>query len=110
MEKKTNETKMKNKKDSMQCENHCNVHGTLSIRGRNFEGTIKKIVGQRIVLEMERIIYYPKYELYSRVKSKMHAHVPKCMMSTIKVGDYVEVGECRPISKLVHFALVKRIR
>lgn len=110
MEDKTNnENKMK-KDDSVQCEEKCNVHGSLSVRGRKFEGTVMKIVGQRAVLEMERMVYYPKYQLYSRTRSKMHTYIPKCMMSSIKLGDYVEVGECRPISKITHFVLLRKIR
>lgn len=110
MEKKTNMENKKNKDASVQCEEKCNVHGSLSVRGRKFEGTVMKIVGQRAVLEMERVVYYPKYEMYARTKSKMHTYIPKCMMASIKVGDYVEVGECRPISKITHFILLRKIR
>ena len=113
MENKTKTTEGKTKKmndASVQCEEKCNIHGSLSVRGRKFEGTVKKIVGQRAVLEMERNVYYPKYELYSRSKSKMHTHIPKCMIASIKVGDYVEVGECRPLSKITNFVLLRKIR
>ena len=108
---KTMEKKSKKMKyASVQCEDKCNIHGTLSVRGRKFEGTVKKIVGQRAVIERESIINCPKYEMYARSRSKLHTHITKCMLPNIKVGDYVEIGECRPISKLTHFVLIRKIR
>ena len=102
---------MANKKQTnVECEERCNVHGTLSVRGRKFEGTVIKIVGQRAVIEWERMLYYPKYEMYSRTKSKLHAHISKCMMAQIKIGNYVEIGECRPLSKLTHFVVIRKIK
>ena len=98
------------KDKNVECENNCNIHGILSVRGRKFEGTIIKLVGQRAVIEWERIIYFPKYERYARTRSRLHAHIPKCMLSEVKLGDYAEVGECRPISKITHFVLLRRIR
>lgn len=104
------QTKKEMGRESAECEDRCPYHGTLSIRGRRFEGEITKIVGRRAVIEMERIIYYPKFERFSRLKSRLHAHIPKCLAADIKLGDYVEIGECRPLSKIIHFALVKKIR
>ena len=95
---------------TVECEDRCPLHGTLSVRGRRFQGTITKMVGGRTTIEWERIIYYPKFERYSRLKSKLHAHVPKCMLNEIKIGDYVEIGECRPLSKIIHFVLTKKVK
>ena len=100
----------KKRKNGIECEDRCPYHGNVSVRGRRFEGTLAKIVGQRAVIELERIIYYPKFERYARMKSKLHAHVPKCLIKEIKLGDYVEIGECRPLSKIIHFVLTKKIR
>ena len=100
----------KKQKNAIECEDRCPEHGCLSVRGRRFDGTIIKIVGQRAAIEWERIIYYPKFERYARMKSKLHAHIPKCMTKEIKIGDYVEIGECRPLSKIIHFVLTKKIR
>ena len=92
------------------CEERCNRHGTLSVRGRKFQGTIKRIVGQRAVIEWERIIYYPKYERFGKARSKLHAHIPKCLLSEIAIGDYVEIGECRPLSKITHFVMLGKVK
>ena len=107
---KENKGKQKMKEAEVSCEDRCNVHGNLSVRGRKFEGHIKKISGQRAVIEWERIIYYPKYERYARTRSNLHTHIPKCMISDVKIGDYVEIGECRPLSKITHFILLRRIK
>ena len=100
----------KKKKQETECEDRCPVHGTLSVRGRYFKGTVKKIVGRRLVIEWERMIYYPKFERFSRLKSTLHAHIPKCLLPEVKVGDYVEIGECRPLSKIIHFVLIRKIK
>lgn len=105
-----NKKQKKTQRTEIECEDRCPDHGSISVRGRRFEGEIAKIVGQRAVIEWERIIYYPKFERYARMKSKLHAHVPKCLIKEIKLGDYVEIGECRPLSKIIHFVLTKRIR
>ena len=94
----------------IECEERCPTHGSLSVRGRRFEGMLAKMVGQRAVIEWERIIYYPKFERYARLKSKLHAHIPKCMMKELQIGDYIEIGECRPLSKIIHFVVTKKIR
>ena len=109
MENKEKTAKQK-KAENVECEERCPYHGTLSVRGRNFKGTVKKIVGRRAVIEWERMIYYPKFERYARLKSTLHAHVPKCLLPQMKIGDYVEIGECRPLSKIIHFVLTKKIK
>ena len=106
----TKEEKMQRKSEKVECEDRCPYHGTLSIRGRKFDGTVTRIIGRRAVIEWERIIYYHKFERYSRLKSKLHAHIPKCLMSEIHVADYIEVGECRPLSKILHFAVIKKLK
>jgi ribosomal protein S17 len=32
------------------------------------------------------------------------------MENNIQIGDYVQVQECRPLSKIIHFVLIKKIR
>ena len=91
------------------CERRCPWHGDVSVRGRHFQGNVIKIIGQRAVVTWERIVYYPKYERYAKTKSKVHAYMPKCIFDSIKIGDYVEVGECRPLSKIMHFKVLKKI-
>jgi ribosomal protein uS17 len=95
-------------KEKIECEKRCPWHGEISVRGRHFEGFIKKIVGQRAVVEWQRVVYYPKYERYAKTKSKVHAYIPKCLFNDIKTGDYVEIGECRRLSKIMSFIVLKK--
>lgn len=88
----------------------CPRHGSLSVHGRNFQGTIKKIVGRRVVIEFERLIYYKKYERFAKARTKLHAYLPECMKGEIKVGDVVKIGECRPLSKIMHFVVLEKIK
>ena len=88
----------------------CHVHGTLKARGRIFEGIIIKKFHKRVVIEFERMIYIKKYERYAKSKTKIHARLPVCMEKEINIGDYIQVQECRPLSKLVHFIVVKKIK
>ena len=88
----------------------CHIHGNLKVRGRFFEGKVKKKFHRRIVVEFERMIYVKKYERYAKSKTKIHARLPTCMESEINVGDIIQVRECRPLSKIVHFAIIKKIK
>ena len=87
----------------------CHVHGNLKIRGRVFEGTVLKKFPKRIVIGFERMIYVRKYERYSKSKTKIHARLPDCMANQINVGDFVKVRECRPLSKIIHFAVIEKV-
>ncbi|MBU2458840.1 MAG: 30S ribosomal protein S17 [Nanoarchaeota archaeon] len=96
---------------SANCEDEtCHIHGNLRVRGRTFKGAVTKKFPKRIVIEFERMIYVRKYERYARSRTKIHARVPKCMEDQIKVGDTVSVQECRPLSKIIHFAVIRKIK
>jgi small subunit ribosomal protein S17 len=86
----------------------CPTHGQISLRGRSFRGTVIKKFPKRVVIEFERTIYIKKYERYSKRKTKLHARLPECMNKEINLGDYIEIRECRPISKIVHFVVVAK--
>jgi small subunit ribosomal protein S17 len=90
--------------------NDCWKHGSLKVRGRNFKGYVIKKFPKRIVIEFERVVYIPKYERYLKKKTKIHARLPECMHEEVGVGDYVLVGECRPLSKITHFVYLQVIR
>lgn len=89
---------------------YCPEHGSISVRGRTFSGYVKKIMGKRAVIEWERIIYIQKYERYAKRKSKMHSHIPDCMAGKVKIGSYVKIGECRPLSKIIHSIVLEVIK
>jgi small subunit ribosomal protein S17 len=57
-----------------------------------------------------RTVYLKKYERYAKKRTKLHARVPDCMADEINIGDYVEIKECRKVSKIINFVVVKKIR
>jgi len=82
----------------------------INPRGKIFEGIVKKKFNKRIVIEFERTVYIRKYERYAGSKTKIHARLPTTMEKEINVRDLVRVQECRPLSKIVHFVVVKKIK
>ena len=82
----------------------------VGTRGRVFEGIVTKKFPKRIVMEFERMIYVRKYERYARLKTKIHARLPEIMDKEINVGDLIKVQECRPLSKIIHFVVIQKIK
>lgn len=82
----------------------------INPRGKIFEGIVKKKFNKRIVIEFEKSVYVRKYERYAPSRTKIHARLPEAMEKEINVGDLVRVQECRPLSKIVHFVVVKKIK
>jgi small subunit ribosomal protein S17 len=80
----------------------------LLSRGKIFEGTVTKKFPTRIVVEFERVVYVPKYERFYKKKTRLHARILNNL--DVNIGDYVSIQECRPLSKIIHFVLVKKIR
>ena len=81
-------------------------NGTLSIRGKLFEGiVISSKAKNTIVIEKETPVYFKKFKRYARSKSTIHAHLPSNI--DVKEGDRVLAAECRPISKSVSFVVVE---
>jgi small subunit ribosomal protein S17 len=104
-------TKKTNKKEKISCsDKNCPVHGNLKVRGRTFKGEIIRKFPRRLVIEFERYIYVPKYERYMVKKTRIHARIPACMKDSMEVGDYVEIKECRPLSKIIHFVVTRKIK
>ncbi len=81
-----------------------------STRGRKFEGYVIRKFDQRVTIRFERVKYIPKYERYAKSQTKLHARLPAQLKDSINLGDYVQVIECRPLSKIIHFIVVKKIR
>lgn len=108
---KTTKQEEKTKVVKTLCEDkRCPIHGGLKVRGRIFEGEVTKKFATRLTIELERMIYSRKYERYFKSKIKVHAALPQCMGSQINIGDLVQIQECRPLSKIIHFAVIKKIK
>lgn len=113
MEKKTKQRKVKEKIAGAleDCKDrNCNIHGNLKARGKVFEGKVIKKFSKRIVIEFERSTYVSKYERYMKSRTRIHARLPLCREKEVNIGDYVQIQECRPLSKIIHFVFIKKIR
>lgn len=110
--KKTSSKKKRNVKvERTLCkDNDCPFHGKLKTRGRTFKGKVKRKLPRRIMIEFERMTYVKKYERYAKSKTKIHARLPDCLKEEVNIGDTVLVKECRPLSKIVHFVVIKKIK
>ncbi|MEM3112818.1 MAG: 30S ribosomal protein S17 [Candidatus Pacearchaeota archaeon] len=82
----------------------------ISTRGRRFEGFVTKKFDKRVVIEFDRVKYIRKYERYARSKTKIHARLPAYLKNEINSGDYIQIMECRPLSKIIHHIVIKKIR
>ncbi len=80
----------------------------ISTRGRIFEGTIMKKFPTRVIIEMERVAYIKKYERFYKKKSKIHARLPSGI--DVAVGDIIQIQECRPLSKIIHAIVIKKVK
>ena len=99
--------KEKTKKTDRRTEDKKKIVGT---RGRIFEGIVIKKFHKRITIEFERMVYVKKYERYAKSKTKIHARLPEIMQDQVNVGDLIQVQECRPLSKIIHFIVTKKIK
>lgn len=88
----------------------CHKHGNLKLRGKIFEGKVIKKFHKRIAIEFERTTYVRKYERFSKSKTKIHARLPICMEKEINLGDLIRIHECRPLSKIIHFVVIKKVK
>jgi small subunit ribosomal protein S17 len=82
----------------------------IGTRGKVFQGNVIKKFPKRVVIEFERMIYIKKYERYTKTKTKIHARLPEAMEKDIKLGDLIKVQECRPLSKIIHFVVIEKVK
>ena len=79
-------------------------------RGRKFEGYVIRKFDKRVTIEFERVKFVKKYERYSKTKTKIHAYLPEKIKDSINIGDYIQVQETRPLSKIIHHIVINKIR
>ncbi|MBT07478.1 MAG: 30S ribosomal protein S17 [Rhodospirillaceae bacterium] len=74
---------------------------------RVLQGTVVGDKSEKtIVVQVDRLIQHPLYKKFIRRSKKYMVHDPE---NTKKVGDKVQIRECRPISKSKHWELVVEI-
>ncbi len=82
----------------------------IKTRGKVFQGNVIKKFPKRVVIEFERMVYIKKYERYTKTKTKIHARLPESMEKDINLGDLIKVQECRPLSKIIHFIVIEKVK
>lgn len=90
----------------------CPFHGTnaVKLRGRTFEGEVVNKLPGRIKIQFDRFLYDRKYERFDKRRTKLHARLPDCLKDQIQLGDWIEIKECRPLSKIINFYVTRKIR
>ncbi len=86
----------------------CPFHGKLSVRGRQFKGTVVSTkMRKTAVIEFQRLYFLKKYERYEKRRTKLKVHNPQCI--NVKEGDFVQVMGCKPLSKTKSFVIIQKL-
>ncbi|MBI5803785.1 30S ribosomal protein S17 [Candidatus Pacearchaeota archaeon] len=80
----------------------------VATRGRTFEGYVVRKFQKHATIEFNRTVYINKYERFTKKTTRLHARLPE--NTEVNVGDLVKVKECRPLSKMIHFIVVEKIK
>ena len=74
-------------------------------RARTLQGSVASAkMDKTITVVVERQFKHPLYKKYIRRSTRLHAHDAD---NQCKTGDLVVIEECRPVSKLKSWRLVK---
>lgn len=83
--------------------------GPIATRGHVRSGTVVSDRSKKtVIVEWDTLERFPKYRRFARSKSRLPAHNPDSIGA--KLGDEVEVAECRKISKTKSWIVTKIIR
>jgi len=76
----------------------------MESKGRVLSGVVVSDKADKTIsVKIERKVKHPKYGKIIKRSTKVHAHDEN---NSAKVGDFVSIQECRPISKLKSFVLI----
>ena len=83
----------------------CPFTGTVSIRGRLMRGVVVSTKMRRtVIVRRDYLHWIAKYKRFEKRNTKIPAHCSPAFV--VKEGDIVQIGECRPLSKTVHFNVI----
>ena len=82
----------------------------VGTRGRVFQGFVIKKFPKRVVIQFDKTVKIQKYERFLKKTTVLHARLPEELEDQVNVGDYIRVGECRPLSKIIHFIVLGKAR
>lgn len=85
----------------------CPFTSGVTIRGRILKGMVVSTkMKNTVVVRRNYLHYIPKYHRFEKRHTNISAHCSPAF-DTIKEGDIVTVGQCRPLSKTVRFNVLK---
>ena len=85
----------------------CPFTSNVSIRGRILRGVcVSTKMKRTIIVRRDYLHYIKKYNRFEKRHSNTPAHCSPAF-ATIKEGDVVTMGECRPLSKTVRFNVLQ---
>jgi len=105
--------KIDKKNEKVSCaDKFCPFHGkeAVKLRGRVFKGEVISKLPGRVKIQFDRVNYISKYERFDKRRTKLHARLPDCLRDQVQIGDWIEISECRPLSKIVHFIVTSKVR
>lgn len=74
------------------------------ISGKTLRGTVVSVkMKDTVVVAVDRFVKHPKYHKFLRITKRYKAHDAG---NTKKLGEKVDIAECRPLSKDKHFRIV----
>jgi len=83
----------------------CPFAGDVAIRGRILTGQVVSTKMKRtIIVRRDYLHYITKYRRFEKRHKNIAAHCSPAF--TVKEGDIVTIGQCRPLSKTVRFNVV----
>ncbi|MCX8198143.1 MAG: 30S ribosomal protein S17 [Candidatus Micrarchaeota archaeon] len=83
--------------------------GPIVPRGHTRVGTVVSDRNKKtVIVEWETLERFPKYQRSARSKSRLPAHNPDSIGA--KLGDLVEIAECRKISKTKAWTVTRIIK
>jgi len=83
-----------------------NRKGAIPTRGHTKTGVVVSDRAKKtVVVESDSLDYFPKYRRYARAKSRIQVHNPDEIGA--KLGDIVQIAECRKVSKTKAWAVTK---
>lgn len=83
----------------------CPFTGNVAIRGRILKGVVKSAKMKRtIIVRRDYLHYITKYRRFEKRHKNVSAHCTPAF--SVKEGDVVTIGQCRPLSKTVRFNVV----
>lgn len=84
----------------------CPFTGNISIRGRIIRGQVVSTkMNRTLIVRRDYLHWIAKYRRFEKRHKNIPTHCSPCFR--IREGDFVTIGQCRPLSKTVRFNVLK---